>query len=80
MPWIDVTPKPRFLEWSGENLDEWQERWPNAEVADGNKLVYGPGIVAEVGDGMVEGGGLSVWLISAADLAAQFVIPAEGTT
>lgn len=72
MTWIEVTPKPRFLEWTGENIGEWRDRWPNAEVIDGGKLSYGPGIVAEVGDGMVEGGGLSIWWITAADFAEQF--------
>ncbi|MEV6876244.1 hypothetical protein [Amycolatopsis sp. NPDC051128] len=74
-----MTPKPRLLTWTGENLDEWRARWPNAEVSASNTLVYGPGIVANVGDGMVEGGGLSVWLITAADIAEQFdPVPGEG--
>lgn len=78
MAWVEVVAKPRFLAWTGENLDEWQQRWPNAEVIAGGSLRYGPSIVAEVGDGMVEGGGLSVWLITAADFASQFalVVPA----
>jgi hypothetical protein len=79
MPWMPVTPKPKLLKWTGGNLDEWRARWPNAEVSEGNNLVYGPGIVAEVGDGMVEGGGLSVWLVTAADIAAQFdPVPGDG--
>ncbi len=74
MGWISVTSKPRFLKWEGNNLAEWQARWPNAEIVDGDKLFYGPSIVAEVGDGMVEGGGLMIWAITAADFADQFTI------
>lgn len=77
MSWVPVVPKTRFLEWTGSNLAEWQERWPNAEIVQGNKLFYGPSIVIEVGDGMVEGGGISIMWISAADLAAQFDVVAE---
>lgn len=76
MAWVEVVGKPRLLKWTGDNLAEWQERWPNAEIIDGGKLMYGPSIVAEVGDGMIEGGGLSLWLITAADLAEQFDIVA----
>ncbi len=72
MTWIPVVPKVQFLEWTGSNLDEWRERWANAEITEGGRLSYGPGIIAAVGDGMVEGGGISIWLITAADFAAQF--------
>ncbi|QKV74531.1 hypothetical protein [Amycolatopsis sp. Hca4] len=77
MSWIPVTPKPRFLAWTGSNLAEWQERWPNAEIVEGGKLMFGPSIVADVGDGMVEGGGVSIWWITAADFAEQFDVVAE---
>ena len=83
MSWIPVTAKPRFLKWTGSNLAEWQERWPNAEVVNGTQLSYGPSIgPIDIGDGMVEGGGVSIWWITAADFAAQFQVDgsAEATT
>ncbi|MFI6308500.1 hypothetical protein ACIBCH_41960 [Amycolatopsis thailandensis] len=80
MPWVPVTPKPKFLAWNGDNIDEWRDRWPNAEVTPTGGVTYGPGFVAEVGGGMVEGGGLTLWQVTAADLAKDFdvVTPPSG--
>ncbi|MEU0531973.1 hypothetical protein [Amycolatopsis tolypomycina] len=74
MSWVPVTPKPRFLEWTGENLAEWQDRWPNAWVV-GTQLFYGPTIgPVEVGGGMVEGGGVLITYFTAAEFAENFTV------
>jgi hypothetical protein len=76
MGWVPVTAKPRFLEWTGSNLGEWQARWPNAWVV-GTQLFYGPTIgPVEVGGGMVEGGGMLVTYFTAAEFAENFAIDA----
>ncbi|WP_329068991.1 hypothetical protein [Amycolatopsis sp. NBC_01480] len=43
------------MEWTGNNLDDWQARWGSAWVEDG-KLWFGPTVgPVEIGGGMVDG-------------------------
>jgi hypothetical protein len=56
--WQNVTPKYRFLPWTGTNLDEWQARWGDNVWLTEEGLFYGPSLgPVQIGGGMVEQAG-----------------------
>jgi hypothetical protein len=72
--WQNVTPKYRFLPWTGTNLDEWQTWWGDFVWLTEEGLFYGASIgPVQIGGGMVVPAGTGQTL-TPADVASGWTV------